>query len=156
MYTNFACGFENTFWSCIGSSPSCSSPINSDGCLRKFIAVAPHSENDLSSVLAAENFYNWTINNPRYFVNDTIFIQLKSEKEFINDITDQLYTIDSSLPIYSAAIIFESGSPSWEYTLRLNSTIKYGKDAHSDMPHTDANDIDMSVRVIFIFCSLIN
>jgi hypothetical protein len=112
--------------------------------MRSYIAVAPDSLSNSIGAAAANDFISWITNSPSYSVNETIFQYFSSEQAIIDHISNSFYAIDSKEAILSAAIIFKSSAPSWEYTLRFNKTL-YDFDG-PQMPDTSANDLDLSVR----------
>ena len=111
------------------------------GCARSYIAVAPGNANAAS---AANEFYFWANNVSKVNYNGNLtseaFRYFNSESELISLVTGKSYGIDPSVPAISAGIVFISGAPNWEYTLRFNS---------SNVPDTNLIDVDDSVSFFF-------
>jgi hypothetical protein len=150
--------YMNLLWNCPkdmkGPCPSYGNLASEEegillGCARSYIAVAPVNAN---SGPAAHEFYSWASNvsNVNYNGNLTsdgnltseAFKYFNSESELISLVTGKSYGIDPSASVISAGIIFISGAPNWEYTLRFNS---------SNVPDTKTIDVDDSVSYFFKF-----
>jgi hypothetical protein len=144
--------YMNLLWNCPkdmkGPCPSYGNLASEEegillGCARSYIAVAPGNAN---SGPAAYEFYSWASNvsNVNYngnLTNET-FKYFNSESELISLVTGKSYGIGPSASVISAGIIFISGAPNWEYTLRFNS---------SNVPDTKTIDVDDSVSYFFKF-----
>ena len=125
--TSYLCfSFGNLVWNC-KDRVMCDSDYNVDinsligTCQPKRIAVAPSDFNDAGQNQAAMEFVGFATELYDYY-NLSTFTYFQSESAFISYIMRSDYGIDPNLPIYSGAIIFTEGYPSWKYTLRLNVT----------------------------------
>lgn len=113
------------------------------GCRRNYIAIAPQSANDPLAAAAAAEFVSWAEADTTNFVkgnlSDVTYKYFASEGDLIDHIMDPLYVVDDqNLFLISSAVIFVSGAPNWEYTLRFNSTA---------VPSTELPDVDNSVHI---------
>lgn len=114
---------KNLLYSC---TKTCDAKTRS-GCQFRHIAVAPSSLGDESSFLAAKNFVLWGNNLTMSYKTDTMnykndtFHIFSSEQSFLDTILYSQYSRDSN-PVFSAAIIFKSGYPQWDYIVRLNQS----------------------------------
>jgi hypothetical protein len=156
-------GGENPLWYCTSSScnnrdfnlityeefEECYSK-----CQLKRIAVAPQNENDdLTSI--AKDFINYTSSIPytgwvptpladnNFTIPDDLFVFFESESSFTDYITSAKYSIDPDYYIYTAAIVFNSASPSWDYTIRTNKT--YNDDGYTT-PETQISPINSQLK----------
>lgn len=97
------------------------------GCQRRYIAVAPDLNSNTPANTAAEEFVIWgnkLLSN--ISGNATVaFKYFKSQSSFENAVESSAYSLDPNVPIYSSAVIFTSGYPDWEYTVRLNRTFYF-------------------------------
>jgi len=94
---------------------------NGEGCQARYIAVAPSAGSDSSANTAAQELVMFANSLTSQYSNST-FKYFASEEDFLSVINYGLYSIDDSLPIYSSAVIINSGFPNWDYVLRLNQT----------------------------------
>ena len=78
--------------------------------------------------------------------NYSTFVYFDSEQAFLDEISgpDSLYSFDPAVKIYSSAVIFDAGYPSWHYTIRMNKTY-YNLGFHYH-PDTFGPNVDISVR----------
>jgi hypothetical protein len=147
--------FSTLLWDC-QQVTSC--PVNSwnidevqiknIGCKRNYIAVAPQSSSVTSAAAAAREFVEWAeadncrsqptndiCNNAN--LTDPTFIYFNSENDVMALVGSADYVINPTGMLLSSAVIFKSGFPNWEYTLRFNST---------SVPDTALPDVDISVK----------
>ena len=122
--------------------------IKNLGCKRNYIAVAPQS-NDPIAYSAAREFVAWAEsdtcernegnNIPCRNANltDATFVLYESEAAVIDLVMSENYVVNSAGKLLSSAIIFKTGYPNWEYTLRFNSSV---------VPPTTLPDVDISVK----------
>lgn len=115
------------------------------GCLRMFIAVAPHSASDPDATRAAREFIAWAESNPECNGNltDATYMFFSSEAAIKSHVTSRTYSIDGDVPLISSAVVFVSGAPTWQYTLRFNSSM--------ELPDTASSDVDSSVKYRLFF-----
>jgi ATP-binding cassette, subfamily A (ABC1), member 3 len=103
------------------NSKECGPNITS--CQLAYIAVAPHDPTDTGSVLAAQQYLNWTSTNLHFpGLESPLFKFFDSEQEFKDYIRSTKYSLDSDLLVYNAAVIFNAGAPDYDFTIRLNKT----------------------------------
>eukprot|EP01041_Mallomonas_annulata_P010963 gene10963-22907_t len=117
---------ENLLWRCVLKKiPSTSfNDSASNYCQARQIAIAPSSASAASDAMA---FKDWAIKNyplksTSSSASDSFFKYFDSESAFLNYINADRYGFDNSIPIYSAAIILNSGYPAWDYSIRMNRT----------------------------------
>eukprot|EP01041_Mallomonas_annulata_P005100 gene5100-10202_t len=123
LYRSPDCGGENLIWRCVlkKTGPTCPNL-----CQPKRIAIAPSSG---SSAIEAQNLADWA----KFYINigplplnsepTSWFTYFNSESDFLSYIDRDGYGFDNSIPIYSAAIILNSGYPAWDYSIRMNKTV---------------------------------
>lgn len=122
------------------------------------IAVSPEfATGQLASGTAADDFINFMnqITATRYGTNqpvgtwldtnDTI-VRFNSESEFIQYIKNPSYSQDINIPAYSALVVFKSGYPNWEYSVRMNKTF-YAYGGENDQVDTTSIPIDIGTKV---------
>jgi ATP-binding cassette subfamily A (ABC1) protein 3 len=133
MYHAPLCRQETLLWSCVTlEDTDCDvydSEANSwEGCMLKKIAVAPASASDVAQVQAAQDFIAFANSTlTRHPVssggNVSLFVYFDSESDFIRHMRQKDYSRNTHMiQSFSSAIIFNSASPSWDYTIRLNKT----------------------------------
>jgi len=143
MYDSAYCGGTTLLWRCTsGDGPDsgdlCPEPdqsnnwnqmygwkaATSDLCVQQMIAVAPLSTTDISAATAASKFVTWANTRNAYNSNGVTlaptFKLFNSEQEFLDVLEDKLYSFEGD--VFSSAIVFGSGFPAWDYTVRLNKT----------------------------------
>lgn len=113
-FYDIVCG-DNLVSRCVELCPSFGS------CQPRYIGVAPKDSSISSAVTAAKNFVEFA-NGYTFPHSNSTFRYFSSEQAFIDTISNGLYSMDTSLPIYSSAVIFNNGFPQWDYTLRLNQS----------------------------------
>jgi len=95
-----------------------------DLCVQQMIAVAPLSAADVSSSSAASKFVSWANTRNAYNSNGVTlaptFKLFNSQEEFLEVLDSKLYSFEGD--VFSSAVIFGSGFPAWDYTVRLNKT----------------------------------
>lgn len=144
MYSYAPCDGRNLLWACFvpdtklcangngkmnGGWGQLTTP-NKNICQRQMIAIAPSDGADTTTKTAATDFYNWVSAHPSFGGinrNVTFFKLYASESAFLSDVKNPLYSISTKIDLISAAIIFRSGKPSWDYTVRMNRTESKGK-----------------------------
>ena len=91
------------------------------GCERHYIAVAP-STSEASAT--AQDFISWAHSTPFMHGNlsTPTYVYYSSEADLIKHIESKTYAYDRSKDVISSAIIFTSGYPNWQYTIRKNAT----------------------------------
>jgi len=109
---------QNNFNMYTGAQAS-TSPV----CAQQFIAVAPQAAGAASAAAAAE-FVIWG-NNRNAYINGGVtltppFKLFASEAAIIDVTNSSSYSFTGD--IFSSAVIFQQGSPNWDYTVRLNKT----------------------------------
>ena len=144
------CREQNLVWDCLGTKSQCR-PYNTSSvlaglhlaiCQRKKIAVAPSFAGNLAASAAASDFIEFAKYISASATTASTFTLFGSEEMFLDAISGSEYIFGD---IYSSAIIFYSGSPNWEYTIRLNRTFTY-KSFKNSSPDTLKNPIDISVK----------
>ena len=145
-YFDDTCGWSNA-WTDL--TPSEMDTI----CQRTYIAVAPGISSTTSAAYnAANDFVTWA--NSQWEtslisadLNITSFVLFESESAILDLFDSKEYSFSGD--IYSAALIFNEGSPSWDYTVRHNKTfIDYAEEY--TMPTTSDNSfVDNSLRSMF-------
>lgn len=140
------CYSANLVWSCLQPTfPNlCTYSSTGQGCKRQHIAVAPSSQSAYST---AASFVSWMYEQSPNAKTYSTFVLFKSEDDFISYIEDSSYGTSSTGSIYSSAIIFNSGSPAWDYTLRMNRTFYpvSGFGQPFSNPETVIPNVDISV-----------
>ena len=123
LYISSSCPEYFLVYNCDPSN-SITCGINSTtGCQLAHIAIAPESSSDIDTVNTAMKFYNWTSNNLDFpGISSPLFTYFESENSFENYIEGSKYSYNPEDPVYNAAIIFNDGYPSWDFTIRLNKT----------------------------------
>ena len=119
------------------------------------IAVAPqYATGQSSSGTAADDFISFMNgaapyqSSPlgTYLTNNNTLVKFPSEADFIKYIKSPDYSQDVNIPAYSALIVFQSGYPAWEYSVRMNKTFNYwGSDY--DQVETDRRPMDIGKKV---------
>ena len=127
-----------------GTSPTADLKNLLSQCKAKKIAVAPESSSNEAQNQAAIYFQEYAEANYD-FLNLSTFVYFSSESNFTSYIGQSSYGISSSIPIYSAAVIFHSGYPTWQYTLRLNYSYSYQGQSYSQ-PSTNSNPLNIALR----------
>eukprot|EP01041_Mallomonas_annulata_P007150 gene7150-14563_t len=150
FYSNPDCKGENLIWRCvIKKNDGLTCP---DLCQPKRIAIAPSSD---SSAIEAQNLADWA----KFYIDvgplpinsesTSWFTYFNSEAEFLSYIDSDGYGFDNSIPIYSAAIILNSGYPAWDYSIRMNKTVTNtayrSKNNALNAPSTDTPATDESL-----------
>ena len=132
---------QNLLWDCfkpggdVFGEPTCpkdvfiprftESEIESIGCMRRIIAVAPNVVSNTAAATAAADFVAWAENSTLFSANlSTATFKLYNSEEAVLGVTmNRKYTADPSLPLISSAIIFSGAYPNWEYTIRQNMSV---------------------------------
>jgi ATP-binding cassette, subfamily A (ABC1), member 3 len=141
FYNQPWCGSEQLVWLCAASAPDCGDAFSDDansfpGCKLRRIAVAPHDSSDDSSVSATHKFVAWANQTIPATSQNTLFVIFDSEKEFLRTIDKSSYSRIADDYIYSSLIVFESGYPQWDYTVRMNRSRAVGIDDFESTPQT--------------------
>lgn len=150
FYLNPWCGTENLLWNCAESTQNCGDDYSEEtksfaGCKLKQIAVAPSDSSDSESAEAAQRFVAWANSTIPAAMNETLFVNFESQKEFINLISKNAYSREAEDPIYSTLIVFRGGYPNWDYTVRMNRTRAVNGDDLQSTPQTRVDPVDNSV-----------
>ena len=118
--------YGNLVWNCNdkiecsnGNKVNITSIKNS--CQAKKIAVAPVDYYNSGQNESAAEFVKFA---NQYFDHYHLspFTYFQSESSFLSYIGQSSYAIDPDVAIYSGAVIFNAGAPSWDFSLRLNRT----------------------------------
>ena len=128
LFQQPSCRQENLIWHCATfENTNCDvfdyETHTWEGCMMKRIAVAPASSSDTSQVKAAQDFIAYVNSSLELTQNVSLFTYFESESDFIRYVRQDGYSRDTAnIPVYSSAVIFNSASPNWDYTIRLNKT----------------------------------
>lgn len=154
---------NNLLWYCdasVSGSKSCTTPADiKKNCQRRYIAVAPSSSSSVSAtdaaveytsfannLLGSVDFGGFFENLITTYSNDT-FVTFADEATFLSYITSSEYSVDPASKVYSSAIIFNDGAPSWEYTVRVNRTTTYDwGDQDSPYTNTQQKNVDITAK----------
>jgi len=141
-----------------GSGTSYESDSSKIDCQRMKIAVAPEyaTGQDASGTAADDfvSFMNDIVNNLSgadqpvgdwLDSNDTV-VRFDSESSFVSYIKDPRYSQDVTIPPYSSLVVFKSGYPNWEYSVRMNKTF-YSYNYEKDQVDTTSIPIDIGTKV---------
>lgn len=166
MYSGLSCTSENLVWfcgtrwrdmddSCVANTCNpCTASLSLTTaeldalCTRREIAVAPAvGVSGTAAYTAASDFVTWA--NNKYGYNDgstTIepFTFFSSEQAILNALDEKSYSFSGD--IYSSAVIFNGGSPSWDYTVRVNKTMIIDGDRILSPTTAKGAVIDSSLR----------
>jgi hypothetical protein len=113
-------------------------------CVPRKIAVAPATAGNAAAEAAAHSYIAFMQQVSASVKRADTFKYFPSEAAFVDTLRGDSYAIDATQDIYSSALIFTSGAPAWDYTVRLNRTyVLYGKSL--DAPDTSSNAMDASV-----------
>eukprot|EP01038_Epipyxis_sp_PR26KG_P008312 gene8312-11246_t len=142
------CGTDyNLVWKC-DSSCNITNNVNSTysyrnytGCASVQIAVAPHVSTDTASKQAALQFISYMNNASIGAQNYSTFTFWSSEDKVLSYLKEVDYTLRTTV---SAVVIFNSGYPTWEYTIRMNRTLN--EDSGLPNPPTFGPNLDISVK----------
>lgn len=145
LYKFPPCNAESIVWRCCSSSFCSPTDGGFQNCQRKYVAVTTSSSNESSAWVAATNFITWGNAFVKAPKNETTFVLFESENSFLDYMNQPQYSLDPSIPIYSAAIVFSSGSPSWDYTVRMNKTLSTANDQYS-LPQTSISQVNNVVK----------
>lgn len=143
-YSLPSCVSENLLWSCNNNYPCLPDPSR---CQRRSIAIAP-SNPGASTVTAVVNFAKWATALETKLNHSTeyqTFMTFQSQSALTDYISSANY-LTSGKNLISAAVIFDSGYPSWQYTLRMNQTFHSSRGSSQDLPRTSTPDIDITVK----------
>lgn len=122
LYLSSNCPDNSLIYGCDSSNPKTCGPNVTD-CRLTYIAVAPQDETDTLSVLTAQRFVNWTDSHLSFpGISSPLFHYFESEESFVSYIRSNKYSLDPNEDVYNAAVIFNSGYPNYDYTIRLNKT----------------------------------
>lgn len=145
MFDTVPCKGQNLVWNCVLSD--CSSDDYLKYCQPRKIAIAPYTSSNTEAVTAAQSFITWAEATYPASANQSAFLYFSSEDAIEDYVKSSGYSIDSSIPIVSSAVIFTSGYPAWEYIIRLNRTVVVQR-TDDDVPSTASSttDIDISVQ----------
>ena len=122
-------------------------------CMPLHIAVAPHDPTDINAVAAVDAFMEWT--KVAYPATSTLpgpsnystFVNFTSESDFLDLLDTSLYSQDTGgIHAYSSCIVFHAGAPNYEYTLRLNRTIRTTYGRHDMIPTVRKYALDIQVK----------
>ena len=141
------CRDQNLVYSCLKKRGCTTDLLGAflQTCQQRKIAVAPSSESNANANEAALNFIEFANNASAFAGNRSTFTYFKSEDLFLNYMGSKSYSIDPTVPIYSSAIIFNSGYPNWDYSVRLNMTYSvFGSNQKS--PDTSKPNNAISVK----------
>ena len=126
LYTTDApfCRGQNLVYSCL-QKKGCTTDLGGAyllKCQPRKIAVAPSSSSNLAAKDATAAFISYANNASVLAKRFSTFVPFDSEDSFMGYVGSASYSVDPSIPIYSTAIIFNSGYPNWDYTVRQNVT----------------------------------
>lgn len=146
QYIPPACFSANLVWSCLQSTypKFCNYSPEGKGCKRQYIAVAPSQPSVHST---AASFVSWMTDQSSLAKEFSSFVLFNSESDLTKYIEDPNYGTTPKGKIYSSAIIFNSGAPTWDYTLRMNRTYyptEYGGGTALN-PETSIANVDITV-----------
>lgn len=156
LYNFPNCEGENLVWLCAASTANCGDVYSEDsnsfpGCKLKRIAVAPSDSSDESSVMATQKFVAWANATITATSQNILFVIFESQNVFLRTIDKSGYSRIADDYIYSTLIVFESGYPNWDYTIRMNRTQAIGLDDFESTPQTRIgavfNGVDTSSAV---------
>lgn len=91
-------------------------------CRPRHIGVTCDKATNTPALQAAEDFVYWARNTYSNAAKYDTFRVFPSEDDAIEKLTSNDYVFDDHLGIFSALIVFKSGAPNWEYTVRFNQT----------------------------------
>ena len=107
--------------------------------------MAPYSSSDAAAVNATKDFLEWAnVHYPYTAIYET-FEYFSEESAFLSLIGDKSYSVSSNIT-YSMAIIFDSGYPSWKYSLRFNQSY-YSQGEQYSTPLTADSELDLTLKV---------
>jgi len=136
---------SNLVWKCSDSCNVTSTSYaytNYTGCAAVKIGVAPKYFSDATAVAAAHQFIDYMNNVSIGAQQYSTFQFWSSESKIMDYLEGADYTFEGE--VYSAVVIFKTGYPSWEYSLRMNRTIS--SDADTYTPPTNVPNLDISLK----------
>lgn len=128
-YGTSLCGsYGNLLWNCANKIPCNDNSVFLNALLKcqlKRIGVAPASSTNSNATKAAQDFVAFA--NSQYksvsgLNFSQIFVFFSSESAFNSYLTSAKYSLDPSIEVYGAGVIFQSTNPNWQYKLRTNMT----------------------------------
>jgi len=169
QFDRATCGTLNLVWRCTNgdsgraTGASCPSPSiqnnfnmltgaqasTSPKCAQQFIAVAPQAAGAAGAAAAAE-FVAWGNTRNAYTSNGVAltppFKLFDSEAAIIDATNSSAYSFTGD--IFSSAVIFQQGSPNWDYVIRLNKTYtnSYGSRRFDVTTNSGTSPIQNSVK----------
>ena len=149
LYTYNAptCRDQNLVYSCL-QKKGCVSDLEGaflKKCQQRRIAVAPGATSNAAAVSAATDFLVYAKNASAIGRSRSTFTYFESETAFLNYMGSPAYSVDPTVPIYSSAIIFDSGYPDWDYSVRLNMSFTvFGRSVKS--PDTSLSNNAISIK----------
>jgi len=144
QYDEAQCGRVSLVWRCSSGESSstggasCDKPsaannfgilygdqaASSPACAQQYIAVAPQVAGTAGTAAAAAEFVSWSNARNSYTRNGVTltppFKLFDSEAAIIAATNNSAYSFTGD--IFSSAVIFQAGSPNWDYVVRLNKT----------------------------------
>jgi len=114
-------------------------------CRTRHIAVTPDVSTNVAGANAASQFVHWAETMYSDAAKYKTFRMFPSEDETVAKLTSGSYVFDQELGIYSAVIVFKSGAPTWDYTIRFNQTAGLNRWA-GDNPSTKTPVEDISCK----------
>lgn len=145
MYNEVPCETENLVWRCNSFDACDAVPGGYANCQRKYIAVAPSKKNETSAYTASRQFVKFGNELADAPDDHVTFVFFESEGAFTSYYKSKGYSRDANVNIYSAALIFDSGAPNWDYTLRLNKTRVFQDDGNS-LPQTKIDYVQDNLK----------
>ena len=153
LYTTKApsCTDDNLVMSCL-QPPSCyvsynpMKPTYLQQCKLRNIAVAPNVVGNVAADTAARAFLDFIPLISKYASLANTFQYFASEQAFLDYIGGDTYTYQGN--VFSSAVIFNSGAPAWDYTIRMNKTYTNfgtGNTYYGDAPSTGNPAEDIAV-----------
>ena len=110
---------ENLIWRC-NQQNRCSTAAKKKACQMRKIAVTPDSGDNMNGLGAAQDFIDWANTASPGAKNHSTFVLFASQNEFVSYIESSAYGISPTTIVFSSAIVFSGGYPTWQYDLRLN------------------------------------
>jgi ATP-binding cassette, subfamily A (ABC1), member 3 len=146
LYDLRYCTFDTLVWRC--PQENCRDPgeLAEDVCQIKKIAVAPADSADAAAKTAAQDMVAWANNNYAGASVYKTFTYFDSESSFVNYMSQEKYSTDLNTTIYSSAVIFNKGYPSWDYVLRFNKTQGQGVSRDDTAPDTNLPVLDINSK----------
>jgi len=149
QYVNPPCAAQNLLWRCVQKNNAINKPGRNctmgRGCQAMKIAVAPSGS---GTVQIAQDFATYASTVTAGLGNQVVSL-FESESAFNNYVSNPGYSLDPTITLYSSAIIFNSGPPTWDFTIRLNgsyaATSIRARGNTGSIPRTDSTALDETI-----------